>query len=130
MVCRPIPALSDKATPRESAAGCCVPDLTAQPLRRGRMSTAPSGRPMSCAFEETHHLVDHLGSEAFVLAYRPAAPSPTTTNGAQKAGCASSLEPLSMNASMERRIASARPTVVSRDISRTAPVISLTVASE
>src|SRR5262245_43218694 len=42
------------------------------------------------------------------FAYRPAAPSPTTTNGAQNAGCASSLEPLSISASMERRMAPAR----------------------
>ena len=62
--------------------------------------------------------------------YRPAAPSPTTTNGAQNAGCASSLEPLSMSASMERRMASDRPTLTSRAISPTAPVISFTVASE
>jgi hypothetical protein len=64
------------------------------------------------------------------LVYRPAAPSPTTTKGAQKAGCASSSEPLSIRASMDRRMASERPTFGSRDISRTAPVISFTVASE
>jgi len=62
--------------------------------------------------------------------YRPAAPSPTTTKGAQKAGCASSSEPWSMSASIERRNASARPTFVSPVIWRTPPVISLTVASE
>jgi DNA invertase Pin-like site-specific DNA recombinase len=62
--------------------------------------------------------------------YRSAAPSPTTTNGAQNAGCASWVSPLSMSAIIERRKASARPTFGSRAISRMAAVISLTVASE
>ncbi len=58
------------------------------------------------------------------------APSPTTTNGAQKAGWASERLPLSINASIDRRIASARPTSLFAAIVPIAPVMSFTVASE
>src|SRR5262245_22669378 len=63
-------------------------------------------------------------------AARPPAPSPTTTKGAQYAGCASCGSPWSIRISIARRKASARPTLGSRAISRMATVMSLTVASE
>ena len=43
-------------------------------------------------------------------------PSPTTTKGAQRAGCTSFAPPLSIIASMDRRIASARSTDLSDDM--------------
>ena len=59
-----------------------------------------------------------------------ASPSPTSTNGAQYAGCAATGSPLSINTSIVWRMATARPTLLSDAILPTAPVISLTVASE
>jgi hypothetical protein len=50
--------------------------------------------------------------------------------GAQKAGWGSSAVPLSINASIDRRMVSARPTLRSADILPIAPVITFTVASE
>ena len=61
---------------------------------------------------------------------RHRAPSPTSTNGAQYAGCASCGSPRLISASIDRRNASARPTSLPRVIRRTVPVTSFTVAAE
>lgn len=58
------------------------------------------------------------------------APSPTTMNGTQLVECASRALPLSMNASIDQRKPSTRPTLGSDAISLIAPVLSFTVASE
>jgi len=62
--------------------------------------------------------------------YLVAGPSPTTANGAQYAGRASLGLPLAISASIDRRMASARPMLLSAAILLTAPVISFTVAPE
>src|SRR5262249_46715414 len=67
---------------------------------------------------------------ADILTYLPAPPSPTTTNGAQNAASASYTSPVSTNASIESRMASARRTVVSDAILLIVPVISLTGGSD
>jgi hypothetical protein len=62
--------------------------------------------------------------------YRVAPPSPTSTNGAQNAGCASYFLPVSIIDIIDRRNASARPIWGSAFNSATTFVISLTVASD
>jgi hypothetical protein len=49
---------------------------------------------------------------AAAACYLAAPPSPTTTNGAHWEGCASNAEPFSINARIDTRKASARPTQV------------------
>lgn len=118
------PPLASRALPYRSDFVCFRTYLTREPTRPWRSCLCPKTcQKIGC---RDGSLVPVAGRQS----YRAAAPSPTTTNGAQKAGWASSAVPLSSRASIERRSASARPTFGSPAMSRAAVVINLTVASE
>ena len=102
-----------------------LPASSKFPLSRARTLGARLGR--SRLFLSRGHQ-DRLALR--LASWWPQLPSPTTTKGAQFAGCASFGSPASMIATMDRRRASERPTDLSVETMLKALVMSLTVLLE